>query len=139
MSRLLLAVVAVLCLVSVQAVVRPLAVRCLHFSRVLSLLILEVSRRSPSPATKIHRKRFILLFHVACDTACPIEQSETTAAATAAQRNRLVGMVRVKSNAPAVDAAAVEAKLQQFADLQKIDQTATKVRLLNHAFLNLES
>ncbi len=53
--------------------------------------------------------------------------SQSTSSATAAQRNRLVGMVRVKSNAPMVDAAAVEAKLQQFADLQKIDQTATKV------------
>ena len=50
--------------------------------------------------------------------------------ATSAQRNRLVGVVRVKSTAPIVDAAAVEAKLQQFADLRKIDLTATKVRVV---------
>ncbi len=59
--------------------------------------------------------------------APPPPQSDTSAAA--ALRDRLVGTVRVKSSAPRVDPAAVEAKLQQFADLRKIDQTATKVRL----------
>ena len=85
-----------------------------HFDSSSSDLVLDVLlRNSPEnpPNMPIHRQNI-----------------DSTASA---QRDRLVGVVRVKTTAPTVDAAAVEAKLQQFADLRKIDQTASKVRVVS--------